>query len=136
MKRKNRFNIDFFEFSFLVEACIPPRPIARMVFWHDVIDNYYHILTNEERNRLFEWITRNSSFQYSLEQGNEDVLEFYARYNPTTQYLVTTSLNDEITTHECFKYNNKYYTKRNTSLVEDYIIEIKQNIRTDDTKKN
>lgn len=25
----NRFNIVFFEFSFLVEACIPPRPIAR-----------------------------------------------------------------------------------------------------------
>lgn len=41
----NRFSIDFIEFSFLVEACIPPRPIARTYFWGQVIDKYYHVLT-------------------------------------------------------------------------------------------
>ena len=61
----NRFNIDFFEFSFLVEACIPPRPIARAMFWDDVINKYYHVLTDNERQRLFEWINRCDNFTYN-----------------------------------------------------------------------
>ena len=55
MAKKRRFEIDFFEFSFLVEACIPERPIARTMFWHNVIDKYYHELTDDERARLFEF---------------------------------------------------------------------------------
>ena len=27
------FEIDFFELAILAEACIPPRPIARAMFW-------------------------------------------------------------------------------------------------------
>ena len=38
-------DIDFFEFSFLVESCIPPSPIARAYFWQNVIDKYYYVLT-------------------------------------------------------------------------------------------
>jgi len=34
------FQIDFFELAFLAEACIPPRPIARMMFWQHLTDYY------------------------------------------------------------------------------------------------
>jgi hypothetical protein len=117
----NRFNIDFFEFSFLVEACIPPRPIARMTFWFDVCDKYYHVLTQEERSKLFEWIQRNPSFDLK----NEDCKLFYDRYNPDNQYSVTTNYKNEIKDVKCFLHNNKYHTKSNTSINEEYIKEIK-----------
>jgi len=59
MTIKNRFNIDFFEFSFLVEACIPPVPIARAVFWGKVLNEYYKVLSQEERDKLHEWLNHN-----------------------------------------------------------------------------
>jgi len=40
-----RFKIDFLELYFLAEACIPPRPIARAMFWDDLCDKYYHEMT-------------------------------------------------------------------------------------------
>mgnify|MGYP003344447537 FL=1 len=87
-KNKNRFNIDFFEFSFLVEACIPPRPIARSLFWQDVINKYYNVLTQDERDRLYEWINRNPCMVSSLNQQNEDCLWFNARFDKENQYLI------------------------------------------------
>jgi len=119
--KKNRFNIDFFEFSFLVEACIPPLPIARTVFWYDVIDKYYHVLTKNERARLFEWINRNGQFEASLKK-EEDSRVFYARYDPNNQYLVTAK-GEEI---ECFLFKERYYTKRNTWIAEEYIEKVEK----------
>ena len=42
---ENKFNIDFFELCFLAEACIPPRPIARAMFWDTLINEHYYNLT-------------------------------------------------------------------------------------------
>lgn len=117
-----RFDIDFFEFSFLVEACIPPRPIARAVFWQDVCDKYYHVLTQNERSRLFEWIMRNPCFDLA----NEDCKLFYDRYNPDNQYSVTTNYKDEVKDVGCFLHNERYHTKSNTSINEEYIKDIKK----------
>ena len=119
---KSRFDIDFFEFYFLVEACIPPRPIARAMFWQDVCDKYYHVLTQEERANLFDWILRNPNFDLN----NEDCKLFYDRYNPNNQYSVTTNFNNEIKNVECFLHFDKYHTKINVSINEDYIKEIKK----------
>jgi len=33
----NKFEIEFDELCFLTEACIPPVPIARAMFWEDMI---------------------------------------------------------------------------------------------------
>ena len=120
----NRFDIDFFEFSFLVEACIPPRPIARAMFWDDVIDKYYHVLSPDERKRLFEWITRNSYVQ----TDNEDFQIFVARYNPENQYSVKTLINGTENNLECFKWKDRYHTSKTTSIIEDYIVEITKSI--------
>lgn len=101
MKKKQRFEIDFFEFSFLVEACIPPCPIARTQFFQNVIEKYYHELTKNERARLYEWILRNHSF----DKENELCQIFAARYNPKNQYLVEDIKGEK---HELFLHEGEY----------------------------
>jgi hypothetical protein len=117
----SRFNIDFFEFSFLVEACIPPRPIARAMFWQDVIDKHYNVLTENEREKLFNWVQRCSSFDLE----NEDCRLFYARFNPKNQYQVQTEFEGKKETVKCFKWNDKFHLSKNTSVNEKYITDVK-----------
>ncbi len=124
--KKQRFKIDFFEFSFLVEACIPPNPIARSMFWKDVIDKHYHDMTSDERERLWNWINMNPSYKQGLEKEEEDCLLFEARFNPNNQYLLTTNYEDKIETYECFYWKDRYYTSSNMSILEEYIKEIKK----------
>ena len=116
----NRFNIDFTEFAFLVEACIPPSPIARSMFWDKVCGYYYHLLTADERIKLFEWITRNRS----LKMENEDCRFFYSRYNPENQYRATCVYNGKTEMIDCFLMDDRYYTSKGTSIVEEYIKEV------------
>jgi hypothetical protein len=126
MKNKPRFNISFFEFSFLVEACIPPRPIARACFWGDVIDKYYYVLTPDERVELYDWISKNSLYERSLQDGNEDCEVFEARFNPNNQYRVKTFYNSEEKYFDCFLYKNQYYTERNRFIDDLYIVSIEK----------
>lgn len=119
----NRFNIDFFEFSFLVEACIPPRPIARAMFWDDVINKHYHVFTENERQRLFEWINRCDNFTYNL-PTNEDCQLFNARFDKENQYEVETKYNSITENHRVFKWQGKYHISKTQSVNEDYIVEI------------
>lgn len=120
----NRFNIDFFEFSFLVEACIPPSPIARAMFWDDVINKHYHTLTENERDRLFEWVNRCYRMEHGLENRNEDCLLFNARFDKENQYKVRWQFQGEEKTVESFKWNDRYYISKTQSLLEEYIIEV------------
>ena len=119
----NRFNIDFFEFAFLVEACIPPRPIARAMFWEDVINKHYHVLTENERQRLFEWINRCDNFTYNL-ATNKDCQLFNARFDKENQYKIETNYNSIIEKHRAFKWQGKYHISKTQSINEDYIVEI------------
>jgi len=122
----SRFNIDFFEFSFLVEACIPPRPIARTMFWDDVINKHYNTLTDDERERLFEWINRNHSMQDGIKELNEDCLLFNARFDPDNQYKVHTNYNDKLEVYDAFKLNDRYYIKKNTSIEDRFITKVEK----------
>ena len=118
-------DIDFFEFSFLVEACIPPRPIARTMFWQDVIDKYYHRLSQNERDRLFDWINRCDSFNYNLD-SNEDCQLFNARFDKNNQFLVHTFFGGEEKIIEAFLLDGKYHTSKTTSINEEYITKIEK----------
>lgn len=117
-----RFEIDFFEFSFLVEACIPKRPIARTMFWHNVIDKYFHEMTPSERAKLFDWIYKNPQF----DRKKEDCDWFYHRFNPLNQYTVTTKYGGKIEEQNAFKFNDMFYIRRNVSILDKYIINIEQ----------
>ena len=125
LQNMSKFEIDFFEFSFLVEACIPPVPIARSSFWDKVCNDYYHQLSANERSRLFEWISLNPRFKDSLQMDNKQCRVFWHRYNPECQYSVTTD-GDVIT--DCFLMDGKYYIKCTESyaswVAEEKIIKV------------
>lgn len=123
---KDRFNIGFFEFSFLVEACIPPRPIARAMFWDDVINKHYNVLTENERARLYEWVNKNHSMKDGIEKENEDCLFFNARYNPNNQYKIHTNYNNEDEIHDAFKWEERYYVGKYNSIEDKYITKIEK----------
>lgn len=112
-----RFDIDFFEFSVLVESCIPPVPIARTSFWYDTIDKYYNVLTKNERERLFRWIQLNPNFNIE----NEECLIWYNRYDPDNQYQVETKNNQSF---ECFLHEGNYHDMRNRWINPDFITNI------------
>lgn len=125
--QQTRFmGIDFFEFSFLVEACAGRRPIARAMFFKRVIDEYYHVLSQNERDRLYEWLNRNSSFQYDLEKGEESCLLFNARFDKNNQFLVTTNYDSKESVHECFFYKEDYYLTENKLVNKEFIIKVKR----------
>lgn len=115
-----RFNIDFFEFSFLVEACVPPRPIARSMFFKDVIEHYYHRMTKDERARLYEWLMR-GNLKDAIDSGEELAVAFEARFNPQKQYRITTNYNGKTETKDCFELNGRFHTSINTSILNKYI---------------
>ena len=121
----SKFIIDFFEFAFLVEACIPPRPIARSMFFDSVSEKYYDEMTSGERNQLYTWMSRIFTDDDIKEV---QVIHFLARFNPENQYKVTAQSPDmdTIGTFECYLYDNEYHTSMTTSIIESYIIEIKR----------
>lgn len=120
----SKFTIDFFELSFLAEACIPPVPIARYTFWIDMINKHYHKMTPNERLRIFEWMNRNVYFKEQYEKKQEDVVLFYDRYNPENQFLVYYDFGEgkEKGTVECFKNDNEYRVSKNTLINQNLII--------------
>lgn|SRR5574343_115917 len=116
-----RFSIDFFEFSFLVEACIPPRPIARSMFWREVIDVYYHQMSDDERKRLHDWIGRNPAFNLA----EPDCYMFHCRFDPENQYLVKAVNDGRVHEFECFRMGERYHTSSNTSIVDEAIVSVR-----------
>jgi hypothetical protein len=123
-KNKQRFKIDFWEFSFLVEACIPPRPIARAMFWDNVINEYYHELTLDERARLHEWVNRNPSMQHALEHNNEDAIQFNLRYDPDNQYEVRTEYKGKVEIVQAYKDGDRYYIEIDKWIAPEFIKEV------------
>lgn len=119
MEEENRFQIDFTLFAILAEACIPPVPIARAMFWDDVCDKYYHVMSKFEREKLFEWVQLNGKF----DKKNEDCLYFYNRFDSTNQYVITTDYKGKIEEHECFLHNKEYHTNKSTSIIKGYMID-------------
>lgn len=118
-----KFVVDFFELAFLAEACIPPRPIARAMFWNNLTYKYWHQMTEGQRAHIFEWLNRNGWYQESLKE-QEDTQIFHARFDPDNQYMVKTNFEGEEKEHRAFKRGDTYYIGRNTSVNEQYITEV------------
>lgn len=116
---KDKFDIDFFEFCFLVEACIPPRPIARSMFWNKVIDKYHDLMTKDERKRLYDWIIKCDGFN----KNNDDCCLFEARFNPNNQYRVTVNYNGIEEKIMAFKFKGLFYISKNTNINQEFIVD-------------
>ena len=119
------FTIDFFELAFLAEACMPPRPIARTMFWQSLTDKYWYELTEGERNHMFEWLQKSWVYEESL-KNEEDTQVFHARFDPDNQYMVKTNLKGNEENHRTFKMGDRYYVKRNTWITEENIVSIEK----------
>jgi hypothetical protein len=119
------FQIDFFELAFLAEACIPPRAIARAMFWQSLTDKYWTQMTEGERNHLFEWLQKNYYYKESLEQ-QEDTKVFHARFNPDNQYMVKVNYKDKEEDRRVFKMGDKYYIDSKSFISEEYIVSIEK----------
>ena len=117
-----QIKIDFFELAFLAEACIPPVPIARGVFWDRLINDIHNDLSIEERKRLFDWITQNNRFNKEI----EDCQWFYARFNPENQFNVSCFYNGKAGVIECFRKDEKYWTSKTRNINEEYIKSIEK----------
>mgnify|MGYP000046811601 FL=1 len=117
----SKFSIDFFELSFLAEACIPPRPIARSMFWNNLTDVYWEQMSEQERASLFAWMNRNDYYKESLER-EEDTQIFHSRFNQDNQYIVKTKYKRKTESHRAFKRNDRYYIGTTKFIAEEYII--------------
>lgn len=127
---EDKFTIDFFELAFLAEACIPPRPIARTMFWQNLTNRYWHQLNEGERVHLFEWLQKNLRYEESLAK-EEDTQIFHARFDPDNQYLVKTKYEGKEEEHRAFKRGDRYYTGTNTFVSEEFITDVEKKVFKD-----
>ena len=121
----SNFTIDFFELAFLAEACIPPNPIARTMFWQRLTNVYWEQMTEEEREHLFEWLNRNDNYKRSLENEEETQI-FHARFDPDNQYMVYTTMDGKDDVNRTFKYNDLYYVRSNSWITPEFITKVEK----------
>lgn len=121
----SNFTIDFFELAFLAEACIPPNPIARTMFWQRLTNVYWEQMSEEERDRLFEWLNRNDNYKRSLEKEEETQI-FHARFDPDSQYIVYTTMNGKDDVNRAFKYKDLYYVRSNSWITPEFITKVEK----------
>ncbi len=119
----NNFTIDFFELLFLAEVCIPPKPIARSMFWSSLIDVHYHKMTHLQRSQMYKELLP----QLNLE--NDDCRLFKARFDPNNQYKVYIKGSGK--SYPCFLYKGEYYIQTNTYVENSKIRALEQLIEKD-----
>ena len=127
------FNIDFYELAFLAEACIPPRPIARAMFWQDLTKKHWANMTEGERAHLFDWLNKNDWYKESL-QKETDTKIFHARFDPDNQYIVETGFGGAKEEHRAFKrhgseaegWTNRYYVDHDRFIDEKFIVSVRK----------
>jgi len=119
------FKIDFFELAFLAEACIPPKPIARTMFWQNLTNVYWAQMTEGERTHLFDWLNKNDWYKESLEK-EEDTQIFHARFDPYNQYIIETYYDKVHELVRAFKFEDRYYVDTNKSILEESIVSVEK----------
>lgn len=109
------FKVDFHELLFLAEVCIPPKPIARTIFFEELSDIHFYQMTPQQRFKLFKVITEHKNFDMS----NEYCQHFNARFNPQTQYKAITKEGKEII--HLYKFKETYHVKKMVLLNMDMV---------------
>ena len=116
----DNFNIDFYELTFLAQACIPQVPIARTMFWHRLVNDIYYQLSDNDRERMYEFMKRDMSENQLKLEDNEWFLD---RYDKNNQYIVYVKYNNGLTEKiETFKHKDRYCVAINKWINKDNII--------------
>ena len=126
-----KIELDIFELSFLIEACLPPKPIARAMFFDRVIDEIYHELTVKDRALILKWAQRSMDGRYSDNTSDPQYLEFVARYDAGNQYLVKGELKGKTEEIEAYLFNGEYKTTRQSFVRPDAIVSVEKIKQTD-----
>jgi len=123
--------IDFFELSILIEACWSGGTILRASVMQKAVDEWYHKLTPNERERLYSYTIRVLRDKGAVMEMDKEIQEiFLARYNPANQYEVYYVDNGEKKSRQAFKWNNKYYINRTTHIIPEVITQVVANTPT------
>lgn len=112
--------INFEDLLCLTNICLPPVPIARAIFFERVSDTYYNLMTDQQKNEIF-----NSIFS-KLDLKNDDHLYFYNRFNPDNQFEVEYQYQNETNKIKAFKHNESFHVSKNRSIIEKYILTYKK----------
>lgn len=114
----DKITFTFWELAFLAEACIPPKPIARMAFWDRLINDIYTGLNSEDlRERLFNYIIKNNCFDLE----NSDCQWFFARYNPKNQFIAYCFIDGKSKEQQCFWKDGAYRVSKDKFINDEYI---------------
>jgi hypothetical protein len=97
------------------------------MFWHSLTDKYWEQMTEGQRIHLFEWIQMSWVYEESLEK-EVDTQVFHARFDPHNQYMVKTNYEGKVEEHRAFKMGDRYYTKRNKWITNEYVLSVQQYI--------
>jgi len=116
------FKINLTQLKVLANRCIPPVPIARAMFWENLIDVHYDLIPQTDRIIFFYEMMDNKYFVQRLEEDNEDAILFFNRYNPETQYEVTVEYEGKIQRFNAFLHNDEYHVSSRSRIHKDYII--------------
>lgn len=126
MNKDAQFSISEEELMILASCTIPPTPIARAMFWRNMIERYYFEMTKGERVKLHQWINRNYRYEQGIKDGNEDVIWFEKRYDPENQYRVFTLYEGKEQDHECFKNGDRYWTSTTRFIAPEFITKVEK----------
>ena len=111
------YEIDFFELLFLAEACIPPRPIARSMFFERLCNTLFYQMTDRERAQMF------NSLKDKIDASEESGRYFLSRFNPDNQYQVTATTGAVFL---CCLHDEEYHTHQFKMLRKDVIVIIEK----------
>lgn len=136
MKDKKQITLDVVEMEYLLDTCLRGSHLRSNTV-RRFVDEWYDLLTEVERIRLFEWTIRltydqrwtsdNKAYKPHFEPSDQCCghdIEFVHRYHPNNQYLVTTLYNGKKEQHRCFLMNGRYYLNSNRIIVAEYITDI------------
>ncbi len=135
--------LDIFELGYLLDACLKGSHL-RSGTVRRFVDEWYDILTPEERMQLFEWTIRltyderwNSKeenykphFEPDSRCCGEDIM-FVHRYHPYNQYKVTVEVNGQRKTFDTFLLDDRYYINGRQFIAPEDVKEMLDNPNPD-----
>ena len=135
--------LDIFEMGYLLDACLKGSHLRSGTI-ERFVDEWYDILTPDERMTLFEWtirLTYNNPWN-SKDENYKPHFEaderccgadrlFVHRYHPYNQYKVTTVFEGKEEIYDAFLMDGHYYTNSRRFIAPEYITEVRHNPNPD-----
>ena len=130
--------LDLFELYYFIEGCAKGSHL-RQGIWRRCVNQFYGKLTQEERDRLFDWFTRllwkdicgdkypNVKEEYKpLNFGLEDFKRTVACFDKNNRYILDVSDGEQQQIVEAYLFEDKYWIDFSRFAPKEYIKEIKK----------